>query len=60
MNTMIKLAKSLTVVTGQATIEYVLATTLFMGLFVALHQIVSDSLKKLFANAAFYILTSYK
>ncbi len=60
MNTMIKLAKSLTVVTGQATVEYVLATTLFMGLFVALHQIVSDSLKKLFTNAAFYILTSYK
>ena len=60
MNTMIKLAKSLTVVTGQATVEYVLATTLFMGLFVALHQIVSDSLKTLFTNAAFYILTSYK
>lgn len=45
---------------GQATLEYMLATLLFMSIFVFLHQVIDQALKKLFANAAFIILSAYK
>ena len=45
---------------GQVTTEYVLATLLFMGIFVWFYGITQDALKKMYKNAAFVILTSYR
>ncbi|MBI2071368.1 MAG: hypothetical protein HYT79_12335 [Elusimicrobia bacterium] len=45
---------------GQVTTEYVLATLLFMAIFVWFYSITQDSLKNMYKNAAVKILTSYR
>ncbi|MBI4370071.1 MAG: hypothetical protein HY547_07565 [Elusimicrobia bacterium] len=45
---------------GQVSTEYLLATGLFMVIFVSFYQIVQDSLKNLFRQIAFVILSSYQ
>ncbi len=45
---------------GQVTVEYALATALFMVIFVWFYQVIQDSLKNMFKSAALVILTSYK
>lgn len=45
---------------GQVTTEYVLATGMFLVIFVWFHSVVQEALKKLFAGAAYIILTSWR
>jgi|GEM_PF-2925235 len=44
---------------GQAATEYILASAMFLVIFSILYQIIQGSLKKLFASAAVFILTSH-
>lgn len=45
---------------GQATMEYVLATAMFLVIFSYLYQVTQSALKNLFTKAAFIVLSAYK
>ncbi|MFC1522975.1 hypothetical protein ACFL6Y_11260 [Elusimicrobiota bacterium] len=51
--------KKLKSITGQATVEYLLATGMFLVIFVFLHGVIESALKKLFAGGAFVMLNSW-